>query len=112
MATVLVTGGAGYVGSHALRPLIEQGHRPIVLDNLSRGHRELASIDPQVVLVEGGLDDRELLQQLLRDHRIDAVMHYAALAYVEESLHRPGDYYRVNTAGTLTLVQEMVAYRP
>lgn len=112
MANILVTGGAGYVGSHVLRPLIEQGHRPIVLDDLSRGHRELATRHPQVQLVEGSLEDRHLLAQLLREHRIDAVMHYAALAYVEESLHRPGEYYQVNTAGTLTLVQEMVAYRP
>jgi len=67
MANILVTGGAGYVGSHVLRPLIEQGHRPIVLDDLSRGHRELATHHPQVQLVEGSLEDRHLLAQLLRE---------------------------------------------
>jgi UDP-glucose-4-epimerase GalE len=112
MATVLVTGGAGYVGCHVLLPLIEHGHQPIVLDNLSRGHRSLASLHPTIVFIEGELKDRALIRDTLERYRIDAVMHYAALAYVEESSHIPDAYYQTNSFDTLGLLEELIRYRP
>ena len=112
MATVLVTGGAGYVGSHVLLPLIEHGHQPIVLDNLSRGHRAMATLHPAIVFVEGELKDRALIRNTLERYSIDAVMHYAALAYVEESSHIPDAYYHTNSFATLGLLEELIRYRP
>src|SRR5438067_8790300 len=77
--SILVTGGAGYVGSHACKALAGAGHTPIVYDNLSRGHREAVRWGP---LVAGDLHERTRLAAALREHRIDAVMHFAAFAYV------------------------------
>ena len=85
--TVLVTGGAGYIGSHACKILARAGHQPIVFDNLSRGHRQAVRWGP---LVEGDLADRERLIATLQTHRISAVMHFAAYAYVGEFGGRPG----------------------
>lgn len=111
MANVLVTGGAGYVGCHVLGPLREAGHNPVVYDDLSRGFADL--IKPQgVPLVVGSLADRSLLRSVLDDHRIDAILHFAALAYVGESTEKPDRYYRINTADALGLIEEAVAYRP
>jgi UDP-arabinose 4-epimerase len=112
MAIVLVTGGAGYVGSHVLLPLIEHGHQPIVLDNLSRGNRSMVTLDPSIVLVEGDLCDRALIRKTLVQYRIQAVMHYAALAYVEESCRFPNTYYKTNSFDTLGLLEELILYRP
>jgi UDP-glucose-4-epimerase GalE len=112
MATVLVTGGAGYVGCHVLLPLIEHGHQPIVLDNLSRGHRSMATLHPSIVFVEGELKDRALIRDTLKRYSIDAVMHYAALAYVEESTSIPDAYYQTNSFDTLGLLEELIRYRP
>lgn len=103
--TVLVTGGAGYVGSHALRALCDSGVACVVLDNLSRGHRELIG---DATLVVGDIADTELVMQVLRDHRVTAVMHFAAYAYVGESVQHPDMYYRNNVAGTLNLLECMV----
>ncbi|MGE5269426.1 MAG: UDP-glucose 4-epimerase GalE [Thiohalocapsa sp.] len=102
--SILVTGGAGYVGSHACKALAQAGHRPIVYDNLSRGHREAVRWGK---LVEGELHDRERLVAALRTHRIDAVMHFAAFAYVGESVRDPEVYYRNNVGGTLALLAAM-----
>ena len=111
MANVLVTGGAGYVGCHVLGPLKEAGHNPVVYDDLSRGFTEL--VEPHgVPLVIGCLADRTLLRSVLKEHRIDAVLHFAALAYVGESTDYPDRYYRVNTADAFGLIEEAVAYRP
>jgi UDP-glucose-4-epimerase GalE len=102
--TILVTGGAGYVGSHACKALAAAGHRPVVYDNLSRGHREAVRWGP---LVEGDLHDAARLATALRDHRIGAVMHFAAFAYVGESVSEPDKYYRNNVGGTLALLDAM-----
>ena len=101
---ILVTGGAGYVGSHAVKLLASLGHDVCVYDNLSRGHRWAVAAVP---LIEGELADRERLAATLRDRRIDAVMHFAALAYVGESVTDPGRYYPNNIGGTLTLLEAM-----
>jgi len=111
MANVLVTGGAGYVGCHVLGPLKEAGHNPVVFDNLSRGFRELVS-PHGVPLVVGDLADRRLLRRVLAEHDIDAIFHFAGLAYVGESTEQPDLYYRVNTSDALGLLEEAVAYRP
>src|SRR5438477_7145802 len=102
--SILVTGGAGYVGSHACKALAGAGYRPIVYDNLSRGHAEAVRWGP---LVEGDLHDRARLVEALRAHDVAAVMHFAALAYVGESVGEPELYYRNNVGGTLALFAAM-----
>ena len=102
--SILVTGGAGYVGSHACKALAGAGHRPVVYDNLSRGHREAVRWGP---LVEGDLHDSARLAAAMDAHRVTAVMHFAAFAYVGESVADPGIYYTNNLAGTLTLLEAM-----
>lgn len=102
---VLVTGGAGYIGSHAVEALKRAGHRPIVLDDLSRGHREAVPTD--VPLVVDGLRDRVALRAILREHRIECVMHFAAFAYVGESVEEPLRYYENNTSCVVTLLSAM-----
>src|SRR2546423_10398406 len=101
---ILVTGGAGYVGSHCLRRLLAAGHECVVYDNLCRGHREAVPAD---LLVEGDLEDEAKLLALLRDRKIDAVMHFAALALVGESVEKPELYYRNNVVGTFHLLEAM-----
>jgi UDP-glucose 4-epimerase len=107
--TILVTGGAGYIGSHAVLALQKAGYNVIVLDNLVYGHRDLAESVLQVKLVVGDTNDRALLDNLFATHKIDAVMHFAAYAYVGESVTNPAKYYRNNVLGTLTLLEAMVA---
>jgi UDP-glucose 4-epimerase len=102
---VLVTGGAGYIGSHAVRELLEAGHFVTVLDDLSKGHR--AAVPPDVPLVEGDLGDAEALQQALQG--VDAVMHFAGLLSVAESVADPAPYYRTNVAKGLDLLAAMRA---
>ena len=104
MATILVTGGAGYVGSHACKALAAAGHAPVTYDNLSRGHREAVRWGPLVV---GNLADQELLSETLRRYRPSAVLHFAAYAYVGESVENPYRYYRNNVLGTLSLLETM-----
>ena len=101
---VLVTGGAGYIGSHACKVLARAGYRPVVFDNLSRGHREAVRWGP---LVEGDLAHREALTAALRVHQVSAVMHFAAYAYVGESVADPAVYYRNNLGGSLALLDAM-----
>ncbi len=107
--TILVTGGAGYIGSHAVQALQGAGYGVVVLDNLVYGHRELVERVLQVKLVVGDISDRPLLDELFATHSIAAVMHFAAYAYVGESVTAPAKYYRNNVAGTLTLLEAMVA---
>jgi|1185.fasta_scaffold16737_2 UDP-arabinose 4-epimerase len=102
--SILVTGGAGYVGSHACKALAAAGYRPVVYDNLSRGHAEAIRWGP---LVEGDLHDRARLVEALRSHEVTAVMHFAAFAYVGESVSEPELYYRNNVGGTLALLAAM-----
>ena len=104
MSTILVTGGAGYVGSHACKALAAAGHTPVVYDNLCRGHREFARWGPLEV---GDLGEAAKLDAVFARHRIDAVMHFAALAYVGESVEQPALYYRNNVGGTLELLEAM-----
>ncbi len=103
---VLVTGGAGYVGSHAARLLASQGHEVWVYDNLVFGHR--AAVEPGRLVV-GDLLDRGKVEEVLRDKRIDAVMHFAAFAYVGESVTDPAKYYQNNVIGTISLMEAMRA---
>ena len=106
---VLVTGGAGYIGSHTVRLLASQGRKVVVLDNLVYGHRE-AIVDEGVELVVGDVGDRALLQDLFTRHAFGAVVHFAAFAYVGESVTDPLKYYRNNTAEPLTLLEVMQAH--
>jgi UDP-glucose 4-epimerase len=98
---ILVTGGAGYIGSHCVKRLLQKGYGVVVLDNLSRGFRD-AVLTPH--FVQGAIGDRALLDQLLKTWKIDAVMHFSALANVGESVVKPADYYENNVAQTLTLL--------
>jgi UDP-glucose-4-epimerase GalE len=106
---VLVTGGAGYIGSHTVRLLASQGRKVVVLDNLVYGHRD-AIVDDGVELVVGDVGDRALLQDLFTRHAFAAVVHFAAFAYVGESVTDPLKYYRNNTAEPLTLLEVMQAH--
>ncbi len=101
---VLVVGGAGYIGSHAAKVLREAGHDVWVYDNLSRGHREAV---PKGKLIEGEVSDRDKLVATLSDKRIDAVMHFAAFALVNESVNDPAIYYRNNVVAALDLLDAM-----
>src|SRR6516162_7802137 len=102
--SVLVTGGAGYIGSHACKALARAGYQPVVFDNISRGHREAVRWGP---LVEGDITDRGRLVAALAEYRVSAVMHFAAYAYVGESVSDPAMYYRNNLGGTLSLLDAM-----
>ncbi len=104
---ILVTGGAGYIGSHAVRRLKKAGFRTIVLDNLVFGHREF--VEP-AELVVGDLSNISLLNKIFSDNHIDAVMHFAAYAYVGESVQNPSKYYNNNVGCTLSLLDAMVAH--
>src|SRR5215470_16008801 len=101
---VLVTGGAGYFGSHVFKVLARAGYRPVVFDNLSRGHREAVRWGP---LVKGDLAEREAITAALRVHLVTAVMHFAAYTYVGESVADPAMYYRNNLGGSLALLDAM-----
>lgn len=107
--TILVTGGAGYIGSHAVLTLKQAGYPVVILDNLVYGHRDLVETVLQVELVEGDMNDRSLLDHLFATHKIGAVMHFAAYAYVGESVSDPAKYYRNNVIGTVTLLEAMLA---
>jgi UDP-glucose 4-epimerase len=107
--TVLVTGGAGYIGSHAVKALLQAGYQVLILDNLVYGHRDLVEQVLQVKLIEGDIEDRPLLDHLFQTHKIEAVMHFSAYAYVGESVTDPDKYYRNNVVATLTLLEAMLA---
>ena len=105
--TVLVTGGAGYIGSHTVLALREKGCRVLVLDNLEYGHRDLVEAVLGVELIVGDISNYELLCNIFQTHEVSAVVHFAAYAYVGESCSNPGKYYRNNVVGTLTLLEAM-----
>lgn len=103
---ILVIGGAGYVGSHTVRKLIACGHDVLVYDNLSLGHAESV---PRECLIVGQLNDRQLLQKVMTEHRVEAVMHFAAFALVGESVAQPAKYYQNNVVAALELLEAMRA---
>lgn len=105
MMNVLVTGGAGYIGSHAVRLLLGSGMRVVVIDNLSAGHR--AAVPANVPLHELELRDCDAVYDVLLKHQIDCVMHFAALASVAESVAEPLRYYANNVGGTISLLSAM-----
>jgi len=107
--TILVTGGAGYIGSHAVLALKRAGYGIIVLDNLEYGHREFVEDILKVELVVGDINDRLLLDKVFATRNIAAVMHFAAYIAVGESVSDPAKYYRNNVNGMLTLLEAMVA---
>ncbi|MBD2570870.1 UDP-glucose 4-epimerase GalE [Anabaena lutea] len=107
--TILVTGGAGYIGSHAVLALVKAGYQVVILDNLVYGHRDLVEKVLQVELIEGDIEDRPLLDHLFKTHDVAAVMHFSAYTYVGESVTNPAKYYRNNVVGTLTLLEAMLA---
>ena len=100
--TILVTGGAGYIGSHVVLQLRERGEAVVVLDDLSRGFRQSVGATPLVV---GDIGDRQLVAQLLREHNVETVIHFAAFTIVPESVSNPLKYYGNNVCGTRNLLQ-------
>lgn len=102
---VLVTGGAGYIGSHVVRLLLKKGFEVIILDNLSRGHK--ASLPQNVIFEEVDLLDREKLSAVVQKHNIESVIHFAAFAYVGESVEDPEMYYRNNVSGSVNLINTL-----
>ena len=105
MARVVVTGGAGYIGSHAVRALVDAGHAVAVLDDLSAGHDR--AVPGGVPLVRAKIHDQAAVTGLLTEHRADAVMHFAAWLAVGESVARPVEYYQNNVTGTLSVLAAM-----
>jgi UDP-arabinose 4-epimerase len=101
---VLVTGGAGYIGSHAAKAWASSGHRPIVIDDLSTGHAYNVKWGP---LVRANLSERAVVRRVLQEHKIEAVMHFAGSALVGESTTQPLAYFENNVAGTLGLLEAM-----
>jgi UDP-glucose-4-epimerase GalE len=117
LSVVLVTGGAGYIGSHAVKALVAAGARVVVYDDLSAGHREaveavavaMRGADGGVPLVEGDIRDTASVEQTLRAHGVDAVMHFAAWLSVGDSVRDPAGYYRNNVVGALSVLEAMAA---
>ncbi|GCD82148.1 UDP-glucose 4-epimerase GalE [Parageobacillus thermoglucosidasius] len=102
---ILVCGGAGYIGSHAVHRLIEKGEKVIVVDNLQTGHRE--AVHPDAIFYQGDIRDRAFLRDVFRKHEIDAVIHFAANSLVGESMREPLKYYDNNVYGTQVLLEVM-----
>ena len=104
MSKFLVTGGAGYIGSHTCKLLAQVGHQPVVYDNLVYGHKWAVKWGP---LEEGDLNDTNRLIDVIKKHNIEAVIHFAAFCYVGESVQKPDIYYKNNVCGTLSLLLAM-----
>ncbi len=102
MSTILVTGGAGYIGSHVVKELLRQGHRPIVLDNLQTGHRKASQ---EAVLIQGNLADQTAVRDIFHSYPIDGVMHFAADCQVGESVKNPVKYFNNNVRNSLQLLE-------
>ncbi len=105
---VLVIGGAGYIGSHCVRQLIEAGHTPVVLDNLVYGHK--GALLPSVKFYNGNLEDKKFVGKILDDEKIEIVMHFAAYINVGESVTDPLKYYNNNVSGVVNLLETMIAH--
>lgn len=106
---ILITGGAGYIGSHTVRLLHEKGYKIVVVDNLVYGHRE-AIVSNEIKLIEADLGDKEAMGKLFREYQFRAVLHFAAYAYVGESVTNPSKYYHNNLAAPLELLDVMVKH--
>lgn len=104
--TLLITGGAGYIGSHTVKHLLKQGEKVVVVDNMVFGHREALDLD-RVTLVEGDLGDAELMDRVFAEHQPEAVLHFAAYAFVGESVEQPLKYYQNNVTAPLALLEAM-----
>ena len=109
---ILLTGGTGYIGSHAAVALVQAGHEIVLFDNLSNSHRQVLDrleeiLGHAVAFVEGDIRETSLMEQVLKQHRIDAVMHFAGLKAVGESVALPLAYYANNVQGTISLLQAM-----
>jgi UDP-glucose 4-epimerase len=112
--TVLVTGGAGYIGSHAVQRLLHDGQIVVAIDNLFRGHEPAIDLlrkgaEGRLTFLRADVGDADLLTKTLIDHKIDTVMHFAAMAYVGESVTQPLRYYRNNTSASLSLLEAIDA---
>src|SRR3954464_6084404 len=105
---LLVTGGAGYIGSVVSAQFIDAGHEVVVFDNLSKGHRE--AVSPKAELVQGDVGDRSQLDRVFTGHRIDAVLHFAAWIEAGESMQSPERFFKNNTANSLNLLEAMHAH--
>src|SRR5256885_16839374 len=105
---VVVTGGAGYIGATTVRALLDSGHKVVVYDNLSKGYAE--ALPAEAKLVRGEIADRAQLDAVFREHRPEAVLHFAALIEAGESMQVPERYFRNNSASTLTLLEAMLAH--
>lgn len=102
---ILVVGGAGYIGSHAVRELVKEGNQVVVLDSLYTGHRK--AVNPQAKFYQGDVENTFLVSKILRTEKIEAVMHFAAYSLVPESVKKPLKYYDNNVFGMISLLQAM-----
>ncbi|WP_462410916.1 UDP-glucose 4-epimerase GalE [Neobacillus sp. Marseille-QA0830] len=105
---ILVTGGAGYIGSHVTRDLLDKGYQVLVLDNLSTGHKE--AVDKRAIFVLGNCGDEEILDRIFQKFKVEAVMHFSANCLVEESVQNPLKYYSNNVEQTICLLRKMNQY--
>lgn len=106
MGSILVSGGAGYIGSHTVKTLVEQGYKPVVLDSLVTGHRQSVSLD--VPFYEGDIADSQLVRKVVKSEHINAVIHFAARSLVGESVEKPDLYFEENTAKTNRFVSTLI----
>ena len=114
MGTILVTGGAGYIGSHAVQRLLRDDHTVVVLDNLFRGHRRVIDLlspahPGRLHFIQADITDRSAVKSAILDHKADTVMHFAAVAYVGESVEQPLRYYKWNVDGLLSVLEAIEA---
>ena len=110
MKTILVTGGAGFIGSHTVKELLRCGYKTIVLDNLSYGHKYIVEEILKVPFIKGDISDENLVEEILGDFSIDAVIHFAAFAYVGESCSNPIKYYKNNLIGSIKLLNALIEF--
>lgn len=103
---ILVTGGAGYIGSAAVEDLHKKGEKVVVLDNLVYGHRQ--AVDDEIPFYEGEIGDKDLVEKIVREHNIESCMHFSAFAYVGESVEKPQKYYRNNFIQTINLLEVLI----
>ncbi|MFZ3132397.1 MAG: UDP-glucose 4-epimerase GalE, partial [Desulfosporosinus sp.] len=108
MQTILVSGGAGYIGSHTVQALIDRGFKVVVVDSLVMGH--IGAVSPQAIFYEGDISDSELIGQIVKDHQVDAVIHFAARSLIGESMIKPDLYFYENTAKTNRFVSTLLQH--